>query len=140
MQTMQEWMQAHNYQCPQAQAFALDYTDVADCWDRTSNIDYMLIGAWEQAMDGLWDGGRAYLEAWVLDVQQAWPEYCPGDLWPIGSLPDERGRYEIYSTMREFAKMVVDAVIEPRFAATVESDLCSRLRAIVPFNPMANAA
>lgn len=139
MQTMQEWMQAHNYQCDSATAFALGYTDVADCWSRTDNIDYMLIGAWEQAMDGLWDGGRSYIESWIVSVIDAMPDRVAGDRWPLGSLPENMGRHEYYVTAREFAKSIIDGESDQRVAGTLSVTLCQMLRDCVPFNPMQNA-
>lgn len=90
-------------------------------------------------MDGLWDGGREYLEAWIIDVQAAYPELVPGDLWPLGALPDNAGRFEFYEPVREFARGLIEACVDSRYGATVEADICNRLRACIPFNPMSNA-
>ena len=140
MQTIIEWMEAHNYRCGLAMEFGAGFTDVADCFDRSTNIDMLLIGLWEHAMDSLWSGGREYLEAWIADVQVAYPELVPGDLWPLGALPDNAGRFEYYAPVREFAKGVIAACVDARYGVTVEADLCDRLRLAIPGNPMSNAA
>lgn len=140
MQTLAEWMTDHNFNCVASSAYAELYDNVVDAYDRTDSIEYMLIGLWEHAMDGLWDGGRDYLLAWVDDVRTAYPDRCAPDGWPVGSIPENSGRFEFFNTLREFAASIVATETDTRLRVIVSRDLCDRIRAAIPTNPMTNAA